>query len=233
MSARGFEKYAATGTITATEKTYTSTLTASNLTVLTPSNYSISFTLADPLATTAMIILTVPVQIRVSSCPQVNPSSTIRQSPNCSISNNGSNYVITMTGLNSSSSMIASGQRITIDLGIITNYYSAISLPAISLKIYYTSDTVDLVAISTTNRLTLLPNYAYVNSISVLNGNTKTLQSPVQYQVYVNLMSGMPVGSGLITITIDTKVKVGASVNSTHQFSLQLVDSTNVSNIIS
>lgn len=176
LSARGFEKYVGNGTITAVEKTYTSTLAATNLSVVRTSNYSISFTLADSLTTTGMIVLTVPLQIAVNSCPQLTPTATLRQSPTCSISNTGSSYTVTMTNLNSTNSAISSGQTVTIIFINIVNYYSSILLPSISLKVYFTSDVIDLVAVSTTNRLTLIPNSAFINSFTILNGNTNTLQ---------------------------------------------------------
>lgn len=73
-------------------------------------------------------------------------------------------------------------------------------LSGIGVKIYYTSDVSDLVAISTTNNVTLVPRSAYVVNFYVVNGNNRTLSQPVSYEISVNFDSGVPVGSALLKL---------------------------------
>lgn len=165
------------------------------------SNYTISFTLADPLAANVMIILTVPNYIVVPSCPLLSPSSTITGNPSCTIGAISSpNYTITLTSINASSAGITAGQTIVITLSNITNYYSAITVPAIGIKIYYTNITADLVAVSTTNSITLTPRSAVIRSVSVSNGLVSTLQKPASYSITINFASAMPVGASLLLL---------------------------------
>lgn len=109
------------------------------MTVSALSNYSISFTLADPLTSSGQIILTIPTQLNVIACPQLIPSGTITGTPTCTFSNRTStNYTITLTNMNSTSTGITGNQIITINLINVTNYFAAINLTGISIKIYYT-----------------------------------------------------------------------------------------------
>lgn len=109
------------------------------MTVSTLSNYTITFTLADPLTSSGQIILVIPTQLNVLSCPQLTPSGTITGTPSCTFSNRTStNYTITLTNMNSTSSGISANQVIAINLINVTNYFAAITMTGISIKIYYT-----------------------------------------------------------------------------------------------
>lgn len=176
LSARGFEKYAGTGTITAVAKSYSSVLSVSNTTVGVLSNYTLSFTLADPLTTTAMIILTIPSTISITGCPRLSPTPTIAATPTCIFTNTTANpYTLTLKNINSSSNTITSNQALTIIFTNVINYFSAITLSGITMKIYYTDDIIDLVAGSTSNTVMLTPGVSYVRSVMVLDGKNRTL----------------------------------------------------------
>jgi hypothetical protein len=140
--------------------------------------------------TTGMIVLTIPNAINLTTCPTIIPSSTLSASPLCTFSNssNSSFYSIILTNLNSSASQIASGQNVSIVLRNVVNYYSAVTLESISMKIYYTSNTIDLVAISTTSSIIkLLPKFAYISDFKIVSAANTTLQKPVSYLVTVRL----------------------------------------------
>lgn len=113
-------------------------------------------------------------------------SATISGSPSCSFSNRtATNYTITLSNLNATSSGISANQQININLINITNYFSVINLTGISISIYYTQEVIDLVAISTTNIITLTPRNAYIDSVVLSNGFNKTLDTPVGYNIAV------------------------------------------------
>lgn len=234
LSSTGYEKLAGTNTIRAVEKTYSSTLAISTTLVSSMSNYSVSFVLADPLASNAMIVLTLPISIAVLVCPALNPSATVSANPACSIAPISSpNYTITITGFNSSSAAIAAGQTIVVTLLNVTNYYSAATLPPIGLSIYYTDSTVDLVAVSTTNSVTLTPRSALINSLVVSNGQTSTLQKPASYSITINFGSGMPVGGSQLIVEMDPTAKVDALANANLSCTMQLLDGFNASTVLS
>lgn len=54
-------------------------------------------------------------------------------------------------------------------------------MSGIGVKIYYTSDIVDLVAIGNSNNVTLLARSGYVVGFGVVGGGNRTLDKPVSY----------------------------------------------------
>lgn len=138
-----------------------------------------------------------------------------------------------MTGFNSSSAAIAAGQTIVITLLNVTNYYSAVTLSPIGIKIYYTDSTADLVAVSTTNSVTLMPRSAFISSVGVSNGLTSTLQKPASYSITINFGSGMPVGGLQLVIELDPTAKVDTLTNGSLSCTIRLLDSLNPSTVIS
>ena len=126
-------------------------------------------------------------------------SSTITSTPTCTITNSSTIYIVTITNMNATASTITA-QSIAIRFINVVNYYSAITLTSINTKIYLTQDTVDLVAVSNTNNVTLTPRTALISSVVVQSGQSLTLQKPAAYNITVNFGSGMPVANALVVI---------------------------------
>ena len=180
-----------------------------------------------------MIVLNISAKIQVLNCPKLVPSSSISANPACTFVNvSQPYYFIKMTSINSSTNSINLRQTITILLINITNCYSTIMLPPISLSIYYTQDTVDLVATSNTNTITLAPSLATISDVNALNGFTNTLLQPASYSIMVSFNSGIPVGDCLIIIETDATVKVNSLYNTSLPLVIQLITTSNISNII-
>ena len=239
-------------TITAVNNNYTLSLAASTSTVNAQSNYTLNFTMLDPLSSSGYIVLTLDPFL-TSTSQQVAAlnsnlsvslsGSNIASSPSVAISTitNGSQtlYRLTLSNLNTSSGNIPS-QALTITLRRLLNFPAVVTLTSFTASTFFSNANFLVARAIYTGSFTLTVGSIALNTVSSSATTTYTFttitvsftnSNPIPVNGFVHLT--LPSEIALLSVAKASLVVVGGSVDNsftlwTNNNTLQIISSSNI-----
>jgi hypothetical protein len=226
----GYSKMQASATIAAVYKNYTLDVSATSAIVNSYTSYAFTFSMADPLSPSGYIEVILDPQLcsttTQSASVQANltvtlSGSSIKSTPSTSVvptTLNGSlTYLLRISNLNTSTSSIPA-QTVTISVSNLLNCPSVCTLTQFSASTYYTSSSIDLVAVANySSTITLQPGSITLQSATSTATTTYsfgtlsltlTPQNPIPANGFLKVT--LPSDLQLLTVCVGS-LKVGGS----------------------